>query len=292
MTWAASRTRRPARRGTRLPESPAAVTLGGAVSVLERRRLRPRRGVRVLPRPREDAARGRRGRGRGRGHAINLAHCAALLDEAEAARLAIERANDALDEAEALAAHEDGGEPGAGGDGGERRDARFERGRQGCDARGRAREDSSATATYKGRPARSFAWSSSAWAGSETRQEGRAVEKPDVAEYLTRALVFENRRVEGPSGGGRHRTDGRRGDGRGHAGHRAARTPVRRVRAGTRVRGEREGHRAGARASARRARRPTAAWTSPRSSRATRFGAARASRCPRAGPFSQDREEG
>ena len=95
---------------------------------------------------------------------VNLAHCAALLDEAEAARLAIERANDALDEAEALAAKL--GEPGAGGDGEERRrralrtwTSRLRRSR----ARSRTRPRRRRT---RGRPARSFAWSSSAWAGS------------------------------------------------------------------------------------------------------------------------------
>ena len=95
---------------------------------------------------------------------VNLAHCAALLDEAEAARLAIERANDALDEAEALAAKL--GDPAPAATAGERRrralrtwTSRLRRSR----ARSRTRPRRRRT---RGRPARSFAWSSSAWAGS------------------------------------------------------------------------------------------------------------------------------
>ena len=172
------------------------------MSVLERRRLRPRRGVRVLPRPREDAARGRRGRGRGRGHARQpRALRAALLDEAEAARLAIERANDALDEAarrgEAGRARRRRRRRGSGGD------ARFERGRQiGRATLAGALADSSATATYKRTTRAELRLELKRVGGFLKRVRKGAQEKPDVAEYLTRALVFQNRRAEGPSGGG------------------------------------------------------------------------------------------
>ena len=134
---------------------------------------------------------------------VNLAHCAALLDEAEAARLAIERANDALDEAEALASKL--GEPGAGGAG--NADAEETQTRdQNVDIKAAtlagALADSSATVTYKRTTRAELRLELKRVGGFLKRVRKGAQEKPDVAEYLTRALVFENRRVEGPSGGG------------------------------------------------------------------------------------------
>ena len=134
---------------------------------------------------------------------VNLAHCAALLDDAEQARLAIERANDALDEAEALASKL--GEPGAGGAG--NADAEETQTRdQNVDIKAAtlagALADSSATVTYKRTTRAELRLELKRVGGFLKRVRKGAQEKPDVAEYLTRALVFENRRVEGPSGGG------------------------------------------------------------------------------------------
>ena len=124
---------------------------------------------------------------------VNLAHCAALLDDAEAARLAIETANNALDEAEALASKL--GEPGAvAGD----PDAEETQTRgQNVDIKAAtlagALVDSSATATYKRTTRAELRLELKRVGGFLKRVRKGAQEKPDVAEYLTRALVFDSR---------------------------------------------------------------------------------------------------
>ena len=132
---------------------------------------------------------------------VNLAHCAALLDDAEQARLAIERANDALDEAEALASKL--GEPGAGGAG--NADAEETRTRdQNVDIKAAtlagALADSSATVTYKRTTRAELRLELKRVGGFLKRVRKGAQEKPDVAEYLTRALVFDSRVEVGSDG--------------------------------------------------------------------------------------------
>ena len=121
---------------------------------------------------------------------VNLAHCCALLDDPDTANTSIATANDALDEAEALAAKiGEEAEVETVGDG--------ETTQIPVDSKAAtlatALLDSKQTATYKRTTRAELRLELKRVGGFLKRVRKGSQEKPVVAEYLTRALVFDSR---------------------------------------------------------------------------------------------------